>query len=219
MDKANDLVAVTFDPASMAVGVHGSAPLFSLVVIAVLAVPLWRWFARGGARGWAIDAAVFDFPGGNVSLKRIKPSYADRQVAYAIWVELKTRKIGLPIDLDNDTIAEVYDSWYSLFNITRTLIKTVPVESLTAQSTRAIVDLCVDVLNLGLRPHLTRWQARFRRWYEQELATKTGGAGDDPQTIQRRFPEYKALAADLLLVNEQLIAYRDKMEEIVYRAT
>ena len=36
-----------------------------------------------------------------------KPNYTDRQVAYQVWVELSTRKIGLEIDPEHDVIAEV----------------------------------------------------------------------------------------------------------------
>ena len=32
----------------------------------------------------------------------LRPNYTDRQVAYQVWVELSTRKIGLEIDLDYD---------------------------------------------------------------------------------------------------------------------
>ena len=37
---------------------------------------------------------------------------SDRALAYKLWVELNTRKIGLEFDQENDVIVEVYDSWY-----------------------------------------------------------------------------------------------------------
>ncbi|WP_208529061.1 hypothetical protein [Pseudomonas aeruginosa] len=58
---------------------------------------------------------------------KLRPNIVDKQIAYKVWVELSTRKIGLPIDLDNDVISEVYDSWFSFFSVTRELIKDVPV--------------------------------------------------------------------------------------------
>src|SRR5690242_3692563 len=58
---------------------------------------------------------------------KIKPNYEDVQIAYKLWVELSTRKIGLPIDLNDDVIVEVYNSWYEFFKVTRDLIKSIPV--------------------------------------------------------------------------------------------
>ena len=82
-----------------------------------------------------------------------------------------------------------------------------------ALSTSKIIDLSVEVLNEGLRPHLTKWQARFRHWYEYR--TEDVAADIDPQTLQRQFPAYEELMTDLLAVNERLIAYRKKMNELV----
>lgn len=36
-----------------------------------------------------------------------------------------------------------------------------------------------------------------------------------PQELQKKFPEYDALCADLLTVNNRLIKYRNKLNEIV----
>jgi hypothetical protein len=212
---ATDLVSISFDPATWALGGHvnGLAVGAIAAVAAGLAVAR-QWFSGGpGGPSLAIDAAQFGFAGATVTMK---PNAVDRQVAYAIWVELATRKIGLPIDFDNDVLIEIYESWHTFFGVTRELIKTVPVIKLASPGTRAIVQLSVDVLNLGLRPHLNLWQARFRRWYDLELAKSVVTGDEDPQDIQRRFPRYVDLTTDLERVNKGLIAYREKMAEIVY---
>ena len=144
-----------------------------LVVLALIAILLllfiFRLFfsSRGPWRSYEIDEAEFGL--GNQKVK-IRPNDIDRQIAYKIWVELSTRKVGLEIDLDNDVISEIYDSWYSFFSVTRELIKDVPVSKLRRKDTERIIALSIDVLNTGIRPHLTKWQARFRRWYEFQLA-------------------------------------------------
>jgi hypothetical protein len=79
---------------------------------------------------------------------------------------------------------------------------------------KKIIQASVDVLNNGLRPHLTRWQARFRRWFDKELTNEKTFALS-PQDIQRQFPKFEELSVDLLTVNHRLIAYRDKMRELV----
>ena len=138
----------------------------------------------------------------------------DRQIAYKIWVELSTRKIGLPIDLEHDVISEVYDSWHTFFTVTRELVKDVPVNKFRRKETEEIVRMALGVLNDGLRPHLTKWQARFRRWYGK--ATENSNFIDhSPQEIQERYPKYDELQADLLAVNQRLMAYRKMMYELV----
>lgn len=145
---------------------------------------------------------------------KLSPNVTDQQIAYKIWVELSTRKIGIPIDTTNDVISEIYDSWFNFFSVTRELIKDVPVQKFRRKDTEQIVRLSIEVLNQGIRPHLTLWQARFRRWYENQLKLEAN-ADVHPQDIQRKFPQFPDLERDLLEVNQRLINYREKMYEII----
>lgn len=120
-----------------------------LGVTLLLAIYRW-WFGGFTFHDFEIDQAEI---GVGKSKLRFKPNLTDRQVAYAIWVELSTRKIGLPIDLDHDVITEIYDSWYNYFSVTRDLIKSVPAAQVKRDSTQAIIKLSIEVLNEGLRPH------------------------------------------------------------------
>jgi hypothetical protein len=138
----------------------------------------------------------------------------DQQIAYKIWIELSTRKIGLPIDLEHDVISEVYDSWHSFFTVTRELVKDVPVNKFRRKETEEIVRTAIGILNEGLRPHLTKWQARFRRWYGKAI-DNSSFADYSPQEIQKIYPKYDELHADLLAVNQRLIAYRKLMYDLV----
>ncbi len=210
---AHAVAAIDFDPATWTLGVHGNLGAGLAAAAVVGLVFATRYLQdRGRLRSFEINSAHFCFGGGRVTLK---PNTVDRQVAYEIWVELATRKIGLPIALDDDVVTEIYDSWHAFFGVTRELIKTIPVTRATSPSTRAIIRLSIEVLNQGLRPHLTMWQARFRHWSEGERAKPLGC---DPQELQKRFPRWAQLSAELLAVNDVLIAYRRKMEEIVYGA-
>lgn len=180
----------------------------------VILVIVIRFFQVGSiGRSFEIDEAEFGI--GDQKLK-LKPNLTDKQIAYKIWVELSTRKIGLPIDLEDDVIDEIYDSWYSFFSVTRELIKDVPVSKFNRKETEKIIKLSIDVLNLGLRPHLTKWQARYRKWYEAKSKNEKY-TELSPQDIQREFPKFEELEMDLLQVNTHLISYRDKMYELVTR--
>ncbi|HBF37383.1 MAG TPA: hypothetical protein DDW50_08695 [Firmicutes bacterium] len=150
---------------------------------------------------------------GNQKIK-VKPNYNDIQIAFKLWVELSTRKIGLPIDFENDVIVEIYNSWYEFFKITRELIKEIPVSKIKGnQSTIYFVRVAIDVLNEGLRPHLTQWQARFKKWYFNKLANPEEKE-HTPQEIQKTFPQYDQLIEDMKVVNQKLIEYRKILKQI-----
>jgi hypothetical protein len=184
------------------------------ILVALLVLGLLLRIYRHGLRFGDFELDEAEFGIGNQTV-RLRPNYADRQLAYAIWVELSTRKVGLQIDLQHDVIAEVYDSWHTFFSITRELIKDIPVSRMRRDSTQKVVNLSIELLNEGLRPHLTRWQARFRRWYDRQL---TNNQNDDlaPQDIQQKFPAFTELESDLLALNKKLMAYRKKMHELVH---
>lgn len=184
-------------------------PLVALIAVAVLAWLCLRWWTRRRFPNFEIDTAELGFGNQKVTFK---PNDTDRQIAYSIWVELSTRKVGLPIHLDDDVIAEIYDSWYAFFGVTRELIKDIPVSKVRQDSTGKIISLSIEVLNEGLRPHLTKWQARFRHWYDIQMGSPSDIC---PQDVQRNFPEFEALSADLLEVNEKLRNYRKRMYELV----
>jgi hypothetical protein len=175
-----------------------------VVVVWTLRARPWRWMA------WDVVEAKLKL--GGIGEVKVKPNHATVQIAHRAWVEIATRKVGMAFEPENDVINEVYDSWYAFFREMRSLAKSVPAHRLRDDpQTRRFVSVIVDTLNLGLRPHLTRWQARFRRWYDE--ASKSH-LDKSPQEIQRLFPQYALLVQDLEEVNEGLIEYRDWLHKI-----
>lgn len=147
---------------------------------------------------------------GDSSIKLIY-NKKDQEIAYKLWVELSTRKIGLPFEREYDVITEVYDSWYEFFKIARELIKEVPASRLPYSND--LIELTEKVLNNGLRPHLTVWQAKYRKWYIDELANETK---DSPQEIQQKYPHYDDLVEDLIATNKRMIEYKKLMKKIAF---
>ncbi|WP_417686673.1 hypothetical protein [Pseudidiomarina gelatinasegens] len=184
-----------------------------LGVIIVIALLAYKHFWGNGLslRSFEIDEAEIGL--GNQKLK-LKPNLIDKQIAYKIWIELSTRKIGLPIELEHDVITEVYDSWYTFFSVTRELVKEVPVAMFRREDTAKIIGLSIDILNEGIRPHLTTWQAKYRRWYDTQLIDDKNKSLS-PQEIQFKYPGYERLKEDLMKVNASLIKYREIMRELI----
>ena len=80
---------------------------------------------------------------GNSQVK-LKYNKKDQEIAYKLWVELSTRKIGLDFDSENDVIFEVYDSWYDFFTTARELMEEIPAEILKYSS--ELIELTEAVL-------------------------------------------------------------------------
>ena len=90
-------------------------------------------------------------------------------------------------------------------------MKEIPIDRVLYAS--ELIQLTEKVLNIGLRPHLTKWQAKFRKWYKKA----SEGSDDPPQNIQRSYPEYTFLIEDLLTTNEKMIEYKKIMEKIAFQ--
>jgi hypothetical protein len=150
---------------------------------------------------------------GGIGNVKLSPTWEDVQVAHKIWTELVTRKAAIPIDPENDVIIEIYDSWYALFQRIRQLVSEIPGRCVRREaSTQILIRIATDTLNLGLRPHLTTWHARFRNWWSnssEALKDQT------PQDHQKEFPEYAALLSDMQVVNKMLIQYASELQKIV----
>lgn len=210
-EAASDYFRIVLD-SDLGLTVHANLIVVGALLLLIgIAVAARYFLFQGRLPRFEIEEAEFGLGDQKITLRA---NDLDRTVAYRVWVELSTRKIGLQIDPDDDVIDEIYDSWYEFFAVTRELVKDVPVVKVRQDSTRKIIQLSIEVLNTGLRPHLTKWQARFRRWYANQLV-KDGDALEHPQDIQKRFPDYDQLVAEMLEVNKRLMAYRQKMYALV----
>ena len=145
--------------------------------------------------------------GKNSSVKLVYNT-KDREIAYKLWVEMSTRKIGLLFDEENDVTIEVYNSWYEFFRIARELMKEIPFNGKT--NAVRLTEITARILNEGLRPHLTKWQAKYRKWYEKA----SDGDNRNPQQIQKDYEYYAELIADLVETNKKMIEFEDLLLEI-----
>ena len=132
----------------------------------------------------------------------------DKKIAQKMYIELSSRKAGKEIDLNNDVISEIYDSWYSLFKKLRELLCELNYNKHLSKDLYAIGN---SVLEDTLRPHLTKWQARFRKWLKDN---EDKYIGVEPQDIQKEYPKYKELVSDLLKTNKSLIDFAISLEKI-----
>ncbi|HRG88041.1 MAG TPA: hypothetical protein PLW44_03415 [Chitinophagales bacterium] len=153
---------------------------------------------------------------GSPKLKyKVKRNNDNLYIANRIHIELTTRKAAIPIDEKNDFIIEVYDSWYKLFNNIRDEIKTVPGNYLKDHDpTTALIGLTKKILNDALRPHLTEYQVKFRKWYDK--AEKLEENKDlTPQEIQAKYPDFDNLVKSMKGVNKTLMDYANELDKLI----
>lgn len=101
---------------------HVSLWLFAIVLI--LAFLYFLWIRRKSN----MELVNLKFSLGNIGEFELKPNFEDSQIAHKIWTELETRKAGQKIDLEKDIIVEIYDSWYSFFQVVRESITQIPIQ-------------------------------------------------------------------------------------------
>ncbi len=186
----------------------GAGLVFVILVLSVV-VFLFRKF---NSRSLTYRETELNVTLGGIGSVKIKSNHEVAQIAHKAWSELVTRKAGLMFDPEHDVIVEVYDSWYELFAEMRSLIKEIPARQLRHRNTKKLVNLLVDSLNKGMRPHLTKWQAKFRKWYQAELEKDTKNE-KTPQEIQRQYKHYKDMEQELKEINQQLVTYTNEIKK------
>jgi hypothetical protein len=134
------------------------------------------------------------------------------EVAYEVYIEMSTRKIGVHFDTQYDIITEVFDSWYEFFKVVRTALKKIPVESLGSELSKKVINLLLSILNDILRPCLTRWQGRLRKFLKDNEEFHIDCS---PQFCQMQFDDFNELEADLIRTSEQLIEKKNVLKELL----
>lgn len=188
-------------------------------IIVVISIIVFGWILKKtitGFRGFGAEEVTIRDPFTGTQIK-IKANTEDKKIAHRIWTELITRKAALPFQRDKDVIIEVYNSWHTLFQCVRDQIAAIPVEKLSGREKidiERLIDISTQVLNEGLRPHLTEWQAKYRSWYENAKSLDENKFLS-PQEIQRSYPYYDQLVSDIEDVNGKLKLFADELKKIV----
>ena len=135
-----------------------------------------------------------------------------KKFANNIYIELITRKAGIPLEEDKDVIEEIYNSWYKLFCIIRDEIKSLPAKYLKDLSNpESAQGISMKILNDILRPHLTEHQAKFRNWLAKAKQDPQY-SNLTPQELQKKYPDYEILFKSLKKTNEMLIESAERLQ-------
>jgi len=84
-----------------------------------------------------------------------EPDEVEQRAAWELYVELMTRVVLHPLGPDDGILREALTSLYSLFNVTRKILRDAGPD--VAQGPDSFGPVAIEVLNKGLRPFLTKW--------------------------------------------------------------
>ncbi|KUM90277.1 hypothetical protein AQI88_38885 [Streptomyces cellostaticus] len=95
-----------------------------------------------------------------------EPDDAERKAAWELYVELVTRIAVVPLQPGQGSLRDATNSLYSLFSITRDILRRYgpQVAPASKHSQISFGVLAVTVLNHALRPFLARWHIQLGTW-------------------------------------------------------
>lgn len=210
--STTEIVRLSFDSSNPSLTIESDWIIILLILILlVIAYIIKRNFSK--LFNWyEMEVEI----SGSPKLKfKVERNHENLFIANRIYIELTTRKAAIPIDENIDVIEEIYDSWYKLFGIIREEIKSVPGKYLKDHDpTSALIGLTRKILNDAMRPHLTKHQAKFRKWIaiaKEEQVNKIL----TPQDLQKKYPDFTNLVASMKLVNLTLTGYAEELDKLI----
>lgn len=207
-----EIVRFSFDGKKPSITLESNWAFILIILLIILSLIFFRRYILKNFYWHELEVEISGSP---KAVFKVERNDENLYIANRIYVELTTRKAAIPIDENSDVIEEVYDSWYELFGIIRDELKALPGKYLkNHDATQALIGLSRKILNEGLRPHLTEYQAKFRLWLK---GAKEDSENKDmsPQELQKKYPEFQNLITSMKEVNRVLIEYADQLDKLI----
>ena len=133
-----------------------------------------------------------------------------RKAAWEIYVELVTRVTVVALKKEEGILREAMNSFYSLFNTTREILKRYgPTIAVAAnEKDMTLGHIAVGVLNKVLRPLLAKWHPILEE-YENNRPKNVSVAAHE-----RKWEQAAALRADIEKVRADLTVYADVLAKV-----
>ncbi len=126
----------------------------------------------------------------------------NERVAWQLFVETVTRISIQPLDEDAGVLREALDSLYKLFTTVRAiLLEAAPTRR--PASTQTVEHLAIAMLNLHMRPFMSKWHARLTAWEKE-----------NPNTPESRWPDNAACREELEHMRQGLVRYARGLGEL-----
>lgn len=124
-----------------------------------------------------------------------KPKDEDKEAAWELYVELLTRIATQPLDPADGDEKSALDSVYSLFPVTRQILKS------NTRNCTEFSKIAIVVLNQVVRPFTAKWHKRsLNKGFENDDSCKEFRA--ELQDIQKTLRKYTKMLADMAGVED-----------------
>lgn len=133
-----------------------------------------------------------------------------RHAAWEIYVELVTRVTVVELKPEEGIIREALNSFYSLFNTTREILRRYgpSIAIASAKSDMTLGHVAVGVLNKVLRPLLAKWHPILEEYENQRPE------GVSVAQHERTWEQAATLRAEIEKVRQNLIEYANVLAEV-----
>ena len=130
-----------------------------------------------------------------------------RRAAWSLYVELTTRITTQTLETDQGLLREALNSLYSLFASTRQILREAGPDMGT--SLESVGGIAIAVLNLGLRPFLSKWHPALSAW-EAQRPPSVGS-----KEHEKKWAEEPKLRNELQLLRENLEQYVNALAKVI----
>jgi hypothetical protein len=130
----------------------------------------------------------------------------ERRAAWSLYVELVTRVAVQGLPADDGLLREVLSSLLSLFDSTRQILREAGPD--VGASVNSVGGIAIAVLNLGIRPFLSRWHPKLYDWESRREPNVS------PGEHERRWPEHDLLRSKLDILRGELESYAEGLAAI-----
>ena len=130
-----------------------------------------------------------------------------RRAAWSLYVELTTRITTQTLETDQGLLREALNSLYSLFASTRQILREAGPD--VGTSLESVGGIAIAVLNVGLRPFLTKWHPVLSAW-EAQRPTDVGS-----KEHEKNWSEEPQLRNELRLFRENLKQYTQALAKVI----
>jgi hypothetical protein len=148
-------------------------------------------------------SANIPFGIGQVELETVETS---RNAAWALYIEMTTRIATQQLEDDHGLLREALNSLYSLFGITRQILKEAGPD--VGASSETVGGIATDVLNQGLRPFLAKWHPKLQIWEAQRPE------GVSHKEHEKNWAEEVQMRHELKLLGQNLEQYTNALAKI-----
>lgn len=130
----------------------------------------------------------------------------ERSAAWELYVELVTRVAVQSLSTEMGSVREAMNSLYSLFDSTREILR--KAGPTVGASHDSVGGIAIAVLNVGLRPFLSKWHPLLQTWE----AKKPNGVS--PQVHEKAWEHESTLRSELEFLRRDLEQYANALAAI-----